>query len=110
MTGLLLTFLVIIIMCCYTVIKETIQKSMKEKENDMSEKKISKKPIIISGVIGIIVIIVICICLSNLVSNSNNKSEWDNLSDEEKEWYKDNYGNGKLEDINKAIDEYKENH
>lgn len=110
MEGLLLTFLVVIIMCCYEVIKETMQKSIKEKENSTNKKRISKKPIIISGTIGIAVIIVICICFSNLVSHSNNKSEWDKLSDEEKEWYKDNYGNGKLEDINKAINEYKENH
>lgn len=110
MTGLLLTFLVIIIMCCYAVIKETIQKITKEKENDISEQNISKKPIIISSIIGIAVIIVFCICFYNEVSTSNNKSEWDKLSDEEKEWYENNYGDGKLEDINKAIDEYKENH
>lgn len=110
MTGLLWAFLVIIIMCCYGVIKETIQKITKDKENGISEQKISKKPIIISSIIGIVVIIVFCISFYNEVSTPNTKSEWDKLSDEEKEWYENNYGDGKLEDINNAIDEYKENH
>lgn len=110
MTGLLWAFLVIIIMCCYSVIKETIQNITKDKENCINKQKIDKKPIIISITIGIVVIIVFCISFYNEVSTPNTKSEWEKLSDEEKEWYENNYGDGKLEDINKAIDEYKENH
>jgi uncharacterized membrane protein len=110
MTGLLWTFLVIIIMCCYSVIKETIQNVTKDKENCINKQKRDKKPIIISIIIGIVVIIVFCISFYNEVSTPNTKSEWEKLSDEEKEWYENNYGDGKLEDINKAIDEYKENH
>lgn len=110
MTGLLWTFLFIIIMCCYSVIKETIQNVTKDKENCINKQKRDKKPIIISIIIGIVVIIVFCISFYNEVSTPNTKSEWEKLSDEEKEWYENNYGDGKLEDINKAIDEYKENH
>ena len=110
MTGLLWTFLFIIIMCCYSVIKETIQNVTKDKENCINKQKRDKKPIIISIIIGIVVIIVFCISFYNEVSTPNTKSEWEKLSDEEKEWYENNYGYGKLEDINKAIDEYKENH
>lgn len=34
-------------------------------------------------------------------------SKWDSLTKEEKQWYKDNYGGGKLESYNKAIESYK---
>lgn len=107
---ILLVFLILVIMCCYYGIKETMQNIAKEKEKvSYKRKKISKKPIIISVIIGIASIIAFCICFYDL-SNSYNTSEWDKLSDEEREWYNDNYGDGKLEDIDKAIEEYKENH
>ena len=110
MIALLWTFLFIIIICCFTVIKETIQDIKKDKENSINKRNIDKKPIIISSIIGILVIIVLFISFYNEVSTPNTKSEWEKLSDEEKEWYENNYGDGKLEDIDKAIDEYKENH
>lgn len=57
---------------------------------------------------AVILIIVAIIFLMN-IDWSGSQSKWDSLSDEEKEWYKDNYGDGQYDDIKDAIDEYKEN-
>ena len=56
----------------------------------------------------IFAIIALCMVMA-LGAEPSSSSEWDKLSDEEKEWYEDNYGDGKMEDINEAIEDYKNN-
>ena len=41
------------------------------------------------------------------LDNSSSADNWNQLTEEEKEWYKDNYGDGKMEEINDAIDDYR---
>lgn len=43
-------------------------------------------------------------------SSSSSQSEWDKLSPEEQEWYERNYGGGKAEAYNDAINSYKATH
>ena len=38
--------------------------------------------------------------------DSSSSSEWDKLSDEEKEWYIDNYGEEQYDSIQDAIEDY----
>lgn len=57
-------------------------------------------------IILIIIIIVIAVSCGAMDSGSSS-SKWDSLSDEEQEWYERNYGDGKMDDINDAIDNYK---
>jgi len=59
--------------------------------------------------IGNVFLAIVCIGLIFLLifSNEGKSSKWDKLTDEEKEWYERNYGDGKLEKINKAIEDYK---
>ena len=38
--------------------------------------------------------------------NNNNNSDWSELTDEEKEWYENNYDDGKIDDIYSAINGY----
>ena len=51
-------------------------------------------------------VIIILLLFGSCVSN-NSTSRWDSLSDKEKQWYKDNYGNGKSDAYDKAIEDYK---
>ena len=39
-------------------------------------------------------------------NNNNNNSDWSELTDEEKEWYENNYDDGKIDDIYSAINGY----
>ena len=55
----------------------------------------------------IIIIIVLLLGASCSIIKSDDSSKWDNLSDTEKEWYSNNYGNGKMDDINSAIKNYR---
>lgn len=52
----------------------------------------------------IIIIAGLCMVIAN--SNSDRDNRWKQLSDEEKEWYERNYGDGQYEEINEAIDDY----
>lgn len=60
----------------------------------------------IGFIIEVAIIIALGIIALNLFFEPQPKSRWDSLSDEEQEWYEDNYGDGKMDDINDAIDDY----
>lgn len=58
-----------------------------------------------------LVIAIICIVLgivSSVVSSfiDGGLSDWDKLTKEEKEWYKNNYGNGQYDSYKDAINDY----
>lgn len=38
---------------------------------------------------------------------NNSPSKWDSLTKEEKQWYKDNYGDGQYKKYKDAVDSYK---
>lgn len=66
-------------------------------------------------VVLVVVAIVGCIgFLGSLIwswsDTSDTTSSWDKLSDEEKDWYHRNYGNGQYEKYQSAIDDYKKTH
>lgn len=74
------------------------------KTNITTANKMSEKTIITI----IVTIIAIIAFISGLAGNgSSSKSEWDKLTKEEKAWYKRNYGNGKSQEIDRAIEKYK---
>lgn len=60
---------------------------------------------LISFFVGLAAIIIAVVILAN--SGSGSKSEWDKLSKDEKEWYKDNYGSGQYDSYKDAINNYK---
>ncbi|MGN0686620.1 MAG: hypothetical protein ACI4KA_00775 [Oscillospiraceae bacterium] len=62
---------------------------------------------LIASIIVFAVVLVIVTGMQNKVTAPYGGSNWDKLSDEEKEWYHNNYGDGKMENINNAIDGYK---
>lgn len=77
-------------------VQEEVEKKMKKVNRTV------KFQLILIGIAGLIWLMI-------LFSGGSSSSEWDKLSDEEKEWYEDNYGDGKMEDINEAIEDYKNN-
>ena len=56
-------------------------------------------------IFGLIIAIIAACALLGLLFPKE-PSKWDKLSDEEKQWYHDNYGDGKMDDINDAIKNY----
>lgn len=80
----------------------------KGKNKTLSDKALS--------VLILIAAIVVSACLiifgafNDGSNSSKSKSSWDSLSDEKKQWYEENFGNGKMEAYNKAIDDYKSSH
>lgn len=53
-----------------------------------------------------IFIVVMLIGLFVFGGLGNDSSQWNSLSDDKKEWYQDNYGDGQYDDIQNAIDDY----
>ena len=58
-------------------------------------------------VFGLVGFFIVASLGSGNTSYSGSSSGWDSLTDEEKEWYEDNYGDGQYEAIRDAIDNYK---
>lgn len=53
-------------------------------------------------------VVVVCTILSGFVDDGNDgKTHWNDLTDDEKAWYERNYGDGKSEEYNQAIEDYK---
>jgi len=69
-------------------------------------KKTSKVFAIIIAIVVIIFLVILIPAAREDMKYSNGGSEWDNLSDEEKEWYEDNYGDGGFDSIQDAISNY----
>lgn len=95
--------------CCdekaYEIICEKIKDNDKIDLNNWSKK--GKRNNVITSIYAIVLGIVLLVGLIYWVSSFNQgSSNWNKLSDEEKEWYEDNYGDGKMDDINDAIDDY----
>lgn len=65
---------------------------------------------IIWGIILLVIGLVIFIGLSASNNSSSTSSKWNNLTNEEKQWYTNNYGNGKSEQYRNAINNYKKSH
>lgn len=63
-----------------------------------------KKQTIIIAIVIAIIVIAIGFATSG---SSSKKSKWDSLTKEQKSWYKQTYGGGKSEAIDKAISDYK---
>ena len=58
--------------------------------------------------IGLLVfIVIVAIIVLAIVLGDNGDREWDDLSDEEKEWYHNNYGSGQYDKYKDAINDYK---
>ena len=69
-----------------------------------------KSKSIILGIIFIIIGLVIFIGSSVSNNSSSTSSKWNNLTNNEKQWYINNYGNGKSEQYRNAINNYKKSH
>ena len=80
-----------------------------EKENLEKNKNTDKSTVVKMFIVGII-LTVIGIRLLVGANSSGSSSKWDSLTKEEKQWYTDNYGNGKGEQYQKAIEDYKKSH
>ena len=58
-------------------------------------------------VLFIVIFIAVALCIGIGMNSGNKKSEWSKLSKEEKAWYKNNYGNGKSQQYDNAINNYR---
>lgn len=96
--------MVILILICLAAVAVAWEYTGIGKKKDISKKtKIIARTVIIIAIILAIVFLVV-----SIVNNSGgSESEWDKLSEEEKDWYRDNYGNGQYEKYQDAIDDYK---
>ena len=65
--------------------------------------------LIIVGIVGLMIFMKYLSSMLNGVYESNS-NQWDKLSDKEKQWYIDNYGNGKSENIDNIISDYINNY
>lgn len=91
----------------FRLVTDKIKMNTKQsnKKIKVSNKALKEKT---STIIVVVIVLIIAIAISNKM-NSGTTDRWDNLTDEEQEWYEDNYGDGKMDDINDAIDDYKNN-
>ena len=64
-----------------------------------------KKIFYIVWIVGTIVLSIIVYAV--VLDGSGQSSSWDNLSEEEKDWYRDNFGDGQYDKYQDAIDKYK---
>ena len=62
---------------------------------------------IISIIVAIVCSIAFIICIVSAWIGDSGSSKWDDLSDKEKEWYKENYGDGQYDKYKDAINDYK---
>ncbi|MBE6630662.1 MAG: hypothetical protein E7624_07440 [Ruminococcaceae bacterium] len=69
----------------------------------------TKKEKIITLVVGILALVLFIAFLGVEISSGSGGSSnrWDDLTDEEKEWYHNNYGNGQYDKYQDAINDYK---
>lgn len=51
----------------------------------------------------------VALSAENRDNRKSDSGRWDSLSEEEKEWYHDNYGDGQYDDIQDAISDYENN-
>ena len=66
---------------------------------------------IVFTAVGIIILLIFSFSLMGIDGcSTQSNNEYDNLTDEEKQWYQDNYGNGQYDKYKDAIDEYKDNY
>ena len=45
--------------------------------------------------------------INNSSDSGKSSNKWDDLTEEEKDWYRDNYGNGQYDKYQDAINDYK---
>lgn len=87
--------------------KEILQKDGKE----LQKKDFFTKGYKIATLVGIVCLIFFIVGSCSLGgSSSSKKNKWDSLTQEEQQWYERNYGGGKSQEIDKAIDNYKSSH
>ena len=73
--------------------------------------KSNRKYIIINRIIPYTILGIIALAIIIGVINQTPKtSRWDKLDDDQKNWYKRNYGNGQYEKYKKAINNYNSKH
>ena len=100
---------VLLLVLCPFSAKKMMERNAKEKEFEKekteeeknAEKKRNSKMI---TVIVIATLIMIALAIGFL---DNDGDKWNSLSDEEKEWYIDNFGDGQYDEIQDAISDYR---
>lgn len=70
-------------------------------------KESTSKGRIISIIVAIVCSIAFIICIVSGWTDDSGSSKWDDLSDKEKEWYEENYGDGQYDKYKDAINDYK---
>lgn len=84
------------------------EQRLKDKAEEQRRKREQPVEIKKHHVVILLVLIVAFVLVScSIIKSENSTSRWDSLSDQEKQWYHDNYGNGKSDAYDKAIEDYK---
>lgn len=107
MSFLAIIFGIVGVICLYGVYDDY---KTKKKELEANGKKIEMQTFFTKGYKKATVIGITCIVIALFVGSlipSEEPSKWDKLTDEEKQWYEDNYGNGQFDTYKKAIEDYK---
>lgn len=81
-----------------------------EEKNEYIEKKINVDYVGGVGLFLMFCVFIFFLCVVSSTITPKEHGAWESLSEEEKEWYERNYGDGKMESINKAIEDYKSSH
>lgn len=99
---------------CFTnVIKTYQEKKEISKKTNLNIFKTFNDKDELKGFIGMIIMTIVLFVgfyfsfTNSSLFEDNTPSKWDSLTKEEKQWYKDNYGGGKGQEIQDAIDKYK---
>lgn len=98
MTALYIMCFIVSVFCFYLLITE------RNKTFLLSAK--AKKITLAIAILALVLFIVfLAVDVSSGSGGSSNR--WDDLTDEEKDWYRDNYGNGQYDKYQDAINDYK---
>ena len=80
----------------------------KDKEGNIKLSEKGKKIALIVLVVAIILaVLFIVLEFADDWGSRKSSNEWEDLTEEEKDWYRDNYGDGQYEEYKDAIDKYK---
>lgn len=97
MTALYVICFVVAASCFYALIAGCRDKTLSAKH----------KKVLLTVAVLAVVLFIIFLALTVSNSNGGSSNSWDDLTDEEKEWYHDNYGNGQYDKYQDAINDYK---
>ena len=108
--GFLATIFFLVTVGVIVVLKDEIAPNEMTKqlyETSQTKYEPDKKKILKLICVLLLAVTLFVVCFVAGCNDDKKESEWGKLSKEEKQWYKDNYGDGQYDDYKKAMENYR---